>query len=117
MSKFEFSLFQTLTSQISVKLITIIAVQATEIPWGIEHPENIFYEYELSQKATYCHHPAGPTPHYLLEARDKVQPGLMTADTWGNVWVGWEVDKDEYEEDGCRDGIAEHVHLNVTLNQ
>ena len=45
MSNIDFSLFQTLTSQISVKLITIIAVQATEIPWGIEHPENIFYEY------------------------------------------------------------------------
>ena len=41
----------------------------------------------------------------------------MAADTWGNVWVGGEVDKDEYEEDGSWDGIAEHVYLNVTLNQ
>ena len=70
----------------------------------------------MTQKATYSHHPTGPTPHDLLEARDEVQPGLMTADTWGNVWVGGEVDEDENEEEGGRDGIAEHVHLNVTLD-
>ena len=41
----------------------------------------------------------------------------MAADTGGNVWVWGEVDKDEYEENGSWYGIAEHVHLNVTLNQ
>ena len=41
----------------------------------------------------------------------------MAADTGGDIRVGGEVDKDEYEEDSSWDGIAEHVHLNVTLNQ
>ena len=41
----------------------------------------------------------------------------MAADTGGDIRVGGEVDKDEYEEDSSWDGIAEHVHFNVTLNQ
>ena len=71
----------------------------------------------LSQKFTYGHHPTGPTPHDLFKTRNEVQSGLMAADTGGDVRVGGEVDKDEYEEDSSWDGIAEHVHLNVTLNQ